>query len=127
MGATSALFCDSSDDFAASSCSLLGPDFIRLEWFEALVFAALLCAVDPAATLQVFSRLGVKDTVGSLVTGENLLNDVVAFVLFTGFKAVVARQAAAPVLHHQPSGFPGVAGVGSELHTTLRSDTPAEI
>eukprot|EP00949_MAST-11_sp_MAST-11-sp1_P001529 g1529.t1 len=53
--------------------------------WETLAFAALICAVDPVATLATFAALKVDPSVEVLVFGEALLNDAVAIVLFKSF------------------------------------------
>lgn len=50
--------------------------------FCSLVFGALISAVDPVATLAIFSALDVEPTLHMLVFGESVLNDAVAVVLY---------------------------------------------
>ena len=56
---------------------------------EALVFGALISAVDPVATLSIMGNpeLNCEPLLYSLVFGESVLNDAVAIVLFKAFKA----------------------------------------
>lgn len=52
---------------------------------EHLVFAALISAVDPVATLSTFSKLGLDHTqplLHTMIFGESVINDAVAIVLF---------------------------------------------
>lgn len=56
---------------------------LELTLEEALSYAALISAVDPVATLAVFSSQGVDPTLNALVYGEAVINDAVAIVLFT--------------------------------------------
>ena len=49
---------------------------------EACAFAALIVAVDPVATLAIFSSTGADPKLNALVFGESVLNDAVAIVLF---------------------------------------------
>ena len=49
------------------------------------MFAALISAVDPVATLATFSSLQVDPDLEVLVFGEALLNDAVAIVLYKSF------------------------------------------
>jgi len=49
---------------------------------DAAMFAALLSAVDPVATLTIFKALKVDSTLYMLVLGESTLNDAVAIVIF---------------------------------------------
>merc|ERR1719272_2536470 len=46
------------------------------------VFAALISAVDPVATLSTYSALGVEPLLNIMVFGESTINDAVAIVLF---------------------------------------------
>jgi len=71
---------------------------------EALSFAALISAVDPVATLAVFSSKRVDPMLNALVYGEAVINDAVAIVLFTTASSFIAR----PV-----TGASIVAAVGS--------------
>jgi solute carrier family 9 (sodium/hydrogen exchanger), member 8 len=56
---------------------------------EALVFGALISAVDPVATLSIMGNpeLNCEPLLYSLVFGESVLNDAVAIVLFKTFKS----------------------------------------
>jgi len=56
---------------------------------EALVFGALISAVDPVATLSIMGNpeLNCDPLLYSLVFGESVLNDAVAIVLFKTFMA----------------------------------------
>ena len=49
---------------------------------EYMATGALLSAIDPVATLGVFSKLGVPQRLSVLVVGESVINDAVAIVLF---------------------------------------------
>eukprot|EP00182_Erythrolobus_australicus_P000560 CAMPEP_0185837592 /NCGR_PEP_ID=MMETSP1353-20130828/11644_1 /TAXON_ID=1077150 /ORGANISM="Erythrolobus australicus, Strain CCMP3124" /LENGTH=618 /DNA_ID=CAMNT_0028536529 /DNA_START=262 /DNA_END=2118 /DNA_ORIENTATION=+ len=53
--------------------------------WDALKFGALISAVDPVATIAVFSALKVNNTLHFLVFGESVLNDAVAIVLYRTF------------------------------------------
>ncbi|KAA8497908.1 Sodium/hydrogen exchanger 8 [Porphyridium purpureum] len=53
--------------------------------WDALKFGALISAVDPVATIAVFSALRVNKTLHFLVFGESVLNDAVAIVLYQTF------------------------------------------
>ena len=55
---------------------------MQITIWECLAFAALICAVDPVATLATFSALNVDPDLEVLVFGEALLNDAVAIVSY---------------------------------------------
>jgi sodium/hydrogen exchanger 8 len=61
---------------------------------EALLFGALISAVDPVATLSILGNpeLNVDTLLYSLVFGESVLNDAVAIVLFNTFLQFQASQ-----------------------------------
>ncbi len=61
---------------------------------EALLFGALISAVDPAATLSVMGapELHCDPLLYSLVFGESVLNDAVAIVLFKSWERVYASE-----------------------------------
>jgi sodium/hydrogen exchanger 8 len=58
---------------------------------EALLFGALISAVDPVATLSILGNpeLNLDPLLYSLVFGESVLNDAVAIVLFNTFLKVL--------------------------------------
>lgn len=49
---------------------------------ECLMYGTLVSAIDPVATLSVFSDLGAPPVLYNLVFGESVLNDAVSIVLF---------------------------------------------
>jgi sodium/hydrogen exchanger 8 len=62
---------------------------LELPLVDSLMFGSLISAVDPVATLAIFSALKVNPTLHYLVFGESIVNDAVAIVLyktFEGFK-----------------------------------------
>ncbi|KNC47533.1 sodium/hydrogen exchanger [Thecamonas trahens ATCC 50062] len=61
---------------------------------DALVYGALISAVDPVATLAVFQALDVDPTLSMLVFGESVLNDAVAIVLYHSILDMVQPDAA---------------------------------
>jgi NhaP-type Na+/H+ or K+/H+ antiporter len=65
---------------------------------EAMTFAALISAVDPVATLVVFSSLGVDPRLNSLVYGEAVVNDAVAIVLFEASAHFISNPVDGPSL-----------------------------
>lgn len=54
---------------------------MQLKLTDALAFGALISAVDPVATLAIFSAMDVEPTLNMLVFGESILNDAVSIVL----------------------------------------------
>jgi len=51
-------------------------------WRVAFTYAALISAVDPVATLATYSHLHVDPLLNIIVSGESVVNDAVAIVLF---------------------------------------------
>jgi NhaP-type Na+/H+ or K+/H+ antiporter len=64
---------------------------LQLTLEEALSFAALISAVDPVATLAVFSSLRVDPMLNALVYGEAVIKDAVAIVLFGAASSFITR------------------------------------
>ena len=54
---------------------------MQLRLTDALAFGALISAVDPVATLAIFSAMDVEPILNMLVFGESILNDAVSIVL----------------------------------------------
>lgn len=67
---------------------VLGASYFFSFW-EAMTFGALLSAVDPVATIAIFSALKVNKTLHFLVFGESVLNDAVAIVLYRTFSRLI--------------------------------------
>ena len=82
----------------------LGGDAGLLTPMEACAFAALIVAVDPVATLAIFSSTGADPKLNALIFGESVLNDAVAIVLF---KTVVQLGA---TVESTPTGVGAVSG-----------------
>lgn len=59
------------------------------QFWEAMTFGAVLSAVDPVATIAIFSALKVNKTLHFLVFGESVVNDAVAIVLYRTFSRLV--------------------------------------
>jgi len=55
---------------------------IGLPWAAAFVLGAILAPTDPVTAEAIFSRLGVPQRVGTLVSGESLVNDGTGLVAF---------------------------------------------
>lgn len=72
--------------------------FLSLSYYfsfwEAMTFGALLSAVDPVATIAIFSALKVNKTLHFLVFGESVLNDAVAIVLYRTFASLIGSKIA---------------------------------
>lgn len=69
----------------------LGISYFFTFW-EAMTFGALLAAVDPVATIAIFSALKVNKTLHFLVFGESVLNDAVAIVLYRTFSRLIGSS-----------------------------------
>ena len=54
-------------------------------WFEAIMFGAVLSATDPVAVVALLKDLGASKRLGITIEGESLLNDGFAIVLFKIF------------------------------------------
>jgi NhaP-type Na+/H+ or K+/H+ antiporter len=64
---------------------LLGASFngvINLSGPECFATGALLSAIDPVATIGVFGSLGVPKRLSTMITGEAVINDAMAIVLY---------------------------------------------
>lgn len=70
---------------------LIGASYFFGFW-EAMTFGALLSAVDPVATMAVFSALKVNKPLHFLVFGESVLNDAVAIVLYRTFSKLIGSE-----------------------------------
>lgn len=55
------------------------PEF---SFINALTFGSIISATDPVSVLSLFSKLGVDNSLYSIVFGESVLNDAVAMVLY---------------------------------------------
>ncbi len=55
---------------------------LGLSWPVALLFGTLIAATDPVAVLALFRQLGAPHRLATIVEGESLFNDGMAFVLF---------------------------------------------
>jgi NhaP-type Na+/H+ or K+/H+ antiporter len=55
---------------------------VGLPWAAAFVLGAILAPTDPVAAEAIFRRLGVPERVGTVVSGESLINDGTALVEF---------------------------------------------
>lgn len=64
-----------------------------LSWQESMAFAALICAVDPVATLATFGALKVDPTLNAVVYGESVINDAVSLVLYRTFVTFLTAPA----------------------------------
>lgn len=65
-------------------------------WEYALVFGALISAIDPIAVVAIFKNLGVPKRLAVLLEGESLLNDGTAIVFFTVSLAFVTGTVVTP-------------------------------
>merc|ERR1719443_2717063 len=53
------------------------------DWPISLVFGSILSATDPVAVVALFNKLGVSPRLTMLISGESLLNDGTAMVVFS--------------------------------------------
>jgi NhaP-type Na+/H+ or K+/H+ antiporter len=58
-------------------------------WPTSLVFGAILSATDPVAVVALFNTLGVSQRLTMLVSGESLVNDGTAIVMFSLFLKIM--------------------------------------
>mmetsp|Transcript_126359 Transcript_126359/g.252510 ORF Transcript_126359/g.252510 Transcript_126359/m.252510 type:complete len:876 (-) Transcript_126359:73-2700(-) len=58
-------------------------------WTVAFIFGSILAATDPVAVVALFNTLGVSPRLTMLVSGESLINDGTAIVIFTILKPQV--------------------------------------
>jgi NhaP-type Na+/H+ or K+/H+ antiporter len=63
------------------------------DWPMSLVFGAIMSATDPVAVVALFNTLGVSPRLTMVISGESLLNDGTAIVLFTLFLKVLLGAA----------------------------------
>ncbi|WP_240903675.1 Na+/H+ antiporter [Chengkuizengella sediminis] len=55
---------------------------LGLDLEVAFIFAALMAATDPVSVLSIFKSMGVNHRLATIIEGESLINDGVAYVLF---------------------------------------------
>lgn len=55
---------------------------VGLSWTSALLLGAIIAATDPVSVLAIFGQLGTPQRLTTIVSGESLLNDGTALVLF---------------------------------------------
>jgi len=65
-------------------------------WATAFVFGSILAATDPVAVVALFNTLGVSPRLTMLISGESLLNDGTAIVLFKMTKTVWSGESLSP-------------------------------
>jgi len=53
------------------------------DWKVSFIFGSILAATDPVAVVALFNTLGVSQRLTMLVSGESLINDGTAIVIFT--------------------------------------------
>merc|ERR1719158_350415 len=58
------------------------------DWPISMVFGAILSATDPVAVVALFKSLGVSPRLTMLISGESLLNDGTAMVVFQLFHKI---------------------------------------
>jgi len=67
------------------------------DWPIAMVFGSILSATDPVAVVALFNTLGVSPRLTMLISGESLLNDGTAMVLFALFLKISAGAEVSPL------------------------------
>ncbi len=78
---------------------------VELPLVDSLMFGSLISAVDPVATLAIFSALKVNPTLHYLVFGESIVNDAVAIVLYKTFEGFKHASADSPTEYLVMIGF----------------------
>jgi CPA1 family monovalent cation:H+ antiporter len=71
--------------------------FADWEWSAAIVFGALIAAIDPVAVIATFRDAKAHGRLLVLIEGESLLNDGTASVAFVVMVTVAAGQPAGPM------------------------------
>jgi len=66
------------------------------DWPMCIVFGAILSATDPVAVVALFNTLGVSPRLTMLISGESLLNDGTAMVVFALMLKVVLHAKTTP-------------------------------
>lgn len=89
-----------------------------LSLLDCLLFGALISAVDPVATLAIFSSLNVNPQLYMLVFGESVVNDAVSIVLYRTFEGFAGTNADAK---SDFSGMSVVAAIGQFLYVSIGS------
>ena len=96
---------------------------IDLGFSESGQFAALISAVDPVATLSLFSTLKVDPSLNNLVVGESVLNDAVALITFraiTHYGVNLKNEAESIIISFVITGLgSAVIGVGTGVAAAL--------
>ena len=64
----------------------------KLDAIQSFTFGSLISAVDPVATLAIFSAMDVDPILYMLVFGESILNDAVAIVLARCDHSLIANR-----------------------------------
>jgi CPA1 family monovalent cation:H+ antiporter len=62
--------------------ALLAHEVIGLPWGASFVLGAILSPTDPVAAEAIFRRLGVRESLRTVVGGEALVNDGIALVIY---------------------------------------------
>eukprot|EP00294_Goniomonas_avonlea_P005932 CAMPEP_0114563494 /NCGR_PEP_ID=MMETSP0114-20121206/13143_1 /TAXON_ID=31324 /ORGANISM="Goniomonas sp, Strain m" /LENGTH=449 /DNA_ID=CAMNT_0001749351 /DNA_START=497 /DNA_END=1846 /DNA_ORIENTATION=+ len=95
----------------------------KLEAKAALIFGAIVSAIDPVATLAIFQALKVDTRLYMLSFGESVLNDAVAIVLFQTFLSLFYVQGLQLNIYDTGSffmiAFFGSVGIGIASACTL--------
>ncbi|MDP9375101.1 MAG: Na+/H+ antiporter [Chloroflexota bacterium] len=90
---------------------------LGLDWRVAFLFGTLISATDPVSVLALFRQLGAPHRLATIVEGESLFNDGMAFVLFQIVLASIVSGAFSPVegLRDFVVSLAGALAIGSVI------------
>ena len=76
---------------------------------DCLLYGVLISAIDPVATLSVFSDLGVPSLLHNLVLGESVVNDAIVIVLFRTMRLYYDKPLTAGTIPSMLTNFMKIA------------------
>jgi len=111
------------------------------DWPIAIVFGCILSATDPVAVVALFGTLGVAPRLTMLISGESLLNDGTAMIVFTlmlkvtlggslhwdSVLAFFSRMTIVSCLFGAAYGFLSVIFIGMCAEENYHSDTMIQV
>lgn len=101
--------------FTAAIVAWLAHDVVGLSWPLAFALGAIVAPPDPVAAEAIFERFSVPSRIVTILTGEGLVNDGTALVIYR--LAVTAAVAGAFTLQHLAISFVIVATGGIAIGT----------